>query len=107
MRVVKLSQNVSPLDPSSTVNSTFFEKVGKTFGLAWYLAQRHVENWISGLLAVRYISDPIMPLNNVSLTETPESSGPKLFGGSIGHFTEAQLARSYFLSKSLTYFLDK
>ncbi|GJU30838.1 hypothetical protein Tco_1174427 [Tanacetum coccineum] len=38
--------------------------------------------------ATRYISDSIMPLNKDSLTETRDSSGPKLFGGSIGHFTE-------------------
>ncbi|GKB43379.1 hypothetical protein Tco_0888321, partial [Tanacetum coccineum] len=69
-----------------------------------YLAQRHVENWITGLLAVRNISDPIVPLNRVSLTETPDSSRPKMFKGSMGHFIEAQSASSYFLSKSLTYF---
>nr|GEY57391.1 hypothetical protein [Tanacetum cinerariifolium] len=47
-----------------------------SLGLAWYLAQRHVENWIFGLLAIRYISDPIMFLNKVSFTETPDSARP-------------------------------
>ncbi|GKA02582.1 hypothetical protein Tco_0675363 [Tanacetum coccineum] len=60
-----------------------------SLGLAWYLAQRHMEIWISGLLDIRYNSDPIMPLNKVSLTKTSDSPGTKLFGGSIRHFTKA------------------
>ncbi|GJS00095.1 hypothetical protein Tco_0316603 [Tanacetum coccineum] len=39
---------------SSTLNCLVFTATRwDSLGLAWYLAQRHVENWISGLLAVR------------------------------------------------------
>lgn len=33
-----------------------------SFGFAWYLAQRHTVNIMSGLLAVRYSKEPIKPL---------------------------------------------
>nr|GFA22182.1 hypothetical protein [Tanacetum cinerariifolium] len=35
-----------------------------------------VENWILGLVAVKYISDPIIPLYEVSLTDLPAKSRP-------------------------------
>ncbi|GJT30640.1 putative ribonuclease H-like domain-containing protein [Tanacetum coccineum] len=50
-----------------------------------------MENWISGLIAVKYISDPIIPLYEVSLTDLPAKSGSKLFGGTMGVFTKELL----------------
>ncbi|GJY01468.1 hypothetical protein Tco_0359620 [Tanacetum coccineum] len=54
-------------------------------------------------LSVKYISDPIIPLYKVSLTDLPAKSEPKLFGGIMGVFTEELSEISYFLSKFLVY----
>ncbi|GJS29530.1 hypothetical protein Tco_0490150 [Tanacetum coccineum] len=38
---------------------------------------RHVENWISSLVVVKYIKNPIIPLYKVSLTSLPTKSRPR------------------------------
>ncbi|GJZ13588.1 hypothetical protein Tco_0548818, partial [Tanacetum coccineum] len=48
-------------------------------------------------VAVKYISDPIISLYEVSLTGLPARSGPKLVGGTMGVFTEELSKISYFL----------
>ncbi|GKA66168.1 hypothetical protein Tco_0765976 [Tanacetum coccineum] len=60
-------------------------------------AHRTVESLESGLVAVKYISDPIIPLCEVSFTGFPARSGPKLFGGTMGVFTEELSEILYFL----------
>ncbi|GJX55461.1 reverse transcriptase domain-containing protein [Tanacetum coccineum] len=69
-----------------------------SFGLDCYLAHKTVENWISSFVRVKYISDPIIPLYEVSLIGLPTRSGPKLFGGTMGVFTKELSEISYFLS---------
>nr|GEY95480.1 retrovirus-related Pol polyprotein from transposon TNT 1-94 [Tanacetum cinerariifolium] len=63
---------------------------------------------IQGLeyLSVKYISDLIIPLYEVSLTGLPARPGPKLFGGTIGVFTEELSEMSYFLSFDLKGYSD-
>nr|GEV03398.1 hypothetical protein [Tanacetum cinerariifolium] len=50
-----------------------------------------------GCCAIKYIIDPIIPLYEVSLTGLPTRSGPRLFGRTMGVFTEEQSEISYFL----------
>ncbi|GKB83623.1 hypothetical protein Tco_0950518, partial [Tanacetum coccineum] len=53
--------------------------------------------YLSGLVAVKYISDLIIPLCEVSFTGFLARSGPKLFGGTMGVFTEELSEILYFL----------
>ncbi|GJZ84615.1 hypothetical protein Tco_0649954, partial [Tanacetum coccineum] len=55
------------------LNNPVLHSRTKYIDIGYHFIRDHGENWISGLLAVRYISDPIMPLNIVSLIETPDS----------------------------------
>ncbi|GJY74793.1 hypothetical protein Tco_0479224 [Tanacetum coccineum] len=73
-----------------------------SFGLDCYLAHKTVENWISSFVRVKYISDPIIPLYEVSLIGLPTRSGPKLFGGTMGVFTKELSEISYFLILGVT-----
>jgi hypothetical protein len=72
-------------------------------GEAWKRAHKHLVNWMSDCVAVRYKREPILLLYSLWLTASPSSMGSSVVVVLIGVDTGLASAKENFLIKSFVY----
>src|SRR6185437_1890858 len=85
------------------LNMRFTTCLWEVRGEAWYRAQRPTPNWMSGLVAVRYRSEPIMLLYSFWSTASPSVSSFSAVEVLMGVGMGLRSPKSNFLSMSLVY----